>query len=70
MLDVLAKVRQFNVTTFFVTWSAEIFKWTEIIKIVAYQYGKTLTYEVNAMDWSTKVGWFKRNPVTVAIYID
>lgn len=41
MLDVLAKIGHFGVTT----WSAAIFKWTEIIKIVAYQTGETLTGE-------------------------
>ena len=71
MLDVLAKVRQFGVTTFFLTFSAAEFHWPEIIKIVAYQYGETLTTEqVNGLDWNTKVKYLKRNPVTVARQID
>ena len=71
MLDVLAKVRQFGVPTFFLTFSAAEFHWPEIIKIVARQYGETLTTEqVNAMDWSTKAGYIKRNPVTVSRQID
>jgi len=71
MLDVLAKVRQFGVPTFFLTFSAAEFHWPEIIKSVARQYGETLTTEqVNAMDWSTKAGYIKRNPVTVARQID
>ena len=42
-LDVLAKIRQFGVYTFFLTCSAAEFYWTEIIQIVAGQYGETLT---------------------------
>ena len=71
MLDVLAKVRHFGCTTFFLTLPAGEFHWHEIIQIVARQYGTTLTTEqVNQMDWKTKVMWLKRNPVTVARQID
>ena len=71
LLDVLAKIRQFGVYTFFLTCSAAEFHWTEIIQVVARQYGETLTDEqVNAMDWSTKLKYLKRNPVTVARQID
>ena len=71
LLDVLAKIRQFGEYTFFLTCSAAEFHWTEIIQIVARQYGETLTNEqVNEMDWSTKVKYLKRNPVTVARQID
>ena len=71
MLDVLVKVRQFGPPTFFLTLSAAEFHWPEIIKIVAPQYGENLTdEEVENMDWSTKVNYLKRNPVTVARQID
>ena len=71
MLDVLAKIRQFGVSTFFLTISAAEFQWPDIIKIVARQYGEILTTEqVNQMDWSTKTKYLKRNPVTVARQID
>ena len=71
LLDVLAKIRQFGVYTFFLSCSAAEFHWTEIIQVVACQYGEILTDEqVNAMDWSTKVNYLKRNPVTVARQID
>ncbi|XP_066930030.1 uncharacterized protein [Clytia hemisphaerica] len=71
MLDVLAKCRVFGVSTFFVTWTAALFKWTNIVKVVATQYGENLTDEdVNKMDWSEKLKYFKRNPVTVARQID
>ena len=44
------------------------FYWTEIIQVVPRHYGEILTDEqVNAMDWSTKVNYFKRNPITVAM---
>ena len=43
LLDVLANIRQFGVYTFFLTCSAAEFYWTEIIQIVAGQYGETLT---------------------------
>ena len=47
------------------------FHWTEIIQVGACQYGEILTDEqVNAMDWSTKVNYLKRNPFTVARQID
>ena len=71
LLDVLAKIRQFGVYTFFLSCSAAEFHWTEIIQVVARQYGEILTDEqVNAMNWSTKVNYLKRNPVTVARQID
>ena len=40
MLDVLAKIRQFGPPTFFLTFSAAEFTWTDIIKIVARQFGE------------------------------
>ena len=71
LLDDLAKIRQFGVYTFSLTCSAAEFHWTEIIQVVSRQYGQTLTDEqVNAMGWSTKVNYLKRNPVTVARQID
>ena len=71
MKDVLAKVRQFGVPTFFLTLSAAVFHWPDLIKIVARQYGETLTTEqVNEMNSTTKVKYLKRNPVTVARQID
>ena len=71
LLDVLAKISEFGVYTFFLTGSAAEFHWTDIIQVVACQYGEILTDEqVNAMDWSTKVNYLKRNPVTVARQID
>ena len=71
LLDVLAKIRQFGIYTFFLTCSAAEFYWTEIILIVGRQYRETLTdEEVNSMDWGTKMNYLKRNPVTVARQID
>ena len=71
LLDVLVKIRQFGVYTFFLSCSAAEFHWIEIIQVVACQYGEILTDEqINAMDWSTKVNYLKRNPVTVAMQID
>ena len=70
LLDVLAKIRQFGVYTFFLTSAAE-FHWAEIIQVVACQYGQTPTDEqANAIDRSTKVNYLKINPVTVARQID
>ena len=70
-LDVLVKIGQFGVYTFFLTCSAAEFHWTEIIQVVARQYGQTLTdKQVIPMDWSTKVNYLKRNPVAVARQID
>ena len=71
LLDILAKIRQFGVHTFFLTFSALEFHWTEITQVVACQYGQKLTDElVNAMDWSTKVNYLKRSPVIVARQIN
>ena len=71
LLDILAKTRQFGVCTFFLTCSATECLWTEIIQVVARQYGQTLTDEqVHAMDWSTKVNCLKRNPVILERQID
>ena len=71
LLDVLAKVRAKNVHTFFLTFSWAEAHRTEIIKIVARQYGTNLTDEdVNQMSWQEKSTWLKRNPVTVARHIN
>ena len=71
LLNVLAKIRQFGVYTFFLSCSAAEFHWTDIIQFVARQYGKILTDEqVNTMDWSTTVNYLKRNSVIAARQID
>ena len=50
LLNVLAEISQFGVYTFFLTCSAAVFYWTEIIQVVGRQYSETLTdEEVNAM---------------------
>ena len=68
---VLAKTGQFEAYIFFLTCSAAEFHWTKIIQIVACQYGETLIdEEVNSVDSSTKVNYFKRNSVTVARQIN
>ena len=55
LLDVLTKIMQFGVYTFFLSSSAAEFHWTEIIQVAARQYGEMLTDEqVNAMDWIGK----------------
>ena len=67
LLDVLAKSKKSRVYIFFLSCSAVEFYWTDIIKIVARQYGVILSDEqVQAMDWSIKVSYLKGNPVTVA----
>ena len=43
LLNVRGKTRQFGVCTFFLSCSAAEFHWTEIIQVVACQYGQTLT---------------------------
>ena len=49
------------------TCSAAEFDWTEIIQVVPCQYGETQTDEQETpMDWTIKVNYLKRNPVTVA----
>ena len=69
--DVLAKIRQFGVFTFFLTFSAGEFYWTEVIQVAARRYGENLTDEqVNDMEWNTKLKYLQRNPVVVARQID
>ena len=64
-------MRQFGLPTSWITFSAAEFKWTDIIKIVASQFGENLDDStINSMDWSSKVKYLKRNPVTVARQID
>ena len=70
-LDILAKCRQFGKPTFFITGSCAEFQWTELIKIVAKQYGEILTdKQIESMDTETKCMYLKRNPVTIARQID
>ena len=71
ILDVLAKVRQYNVYIFFVNWSAAGFERSYIIQVIARQYGEELSNEqISAMDLDTKCYQLKRNPVSVAHQID
>ena len=63
----LLKLGSLECTLFFFTCSAAKFHWAEVIQVVGCQYGQALTDEqINAMDWSTKVHYLKRNLVTVA----
>ena len=58
LLDILAKIRQFGVYSFFLTCYATEFHWTKIIQIVTRQYGGTRTDDkVNSMDWGTKMNY-------------
>ena len=60
LLDVLPKIRQFGVYTFFLTCSVAGFYSTEKIQHVAGQYGEKLNdKQVNSMDQSTKVNSLK-----------
>ena len=71
LVDSLAKIRQFGVYTFFLSCSVAEFHWNEIIQVASHPCGEMLTDEqVNAMDWSTKVKYLKRSPVTVVRQID
>ena len=71
LLDFLAKSIEFRVYTFFLTYSATEFQWTEIIQVVTRQYGQSLTEkQINPMDWSTELNHLKRNPFTVARQIN
>ena len=66
-LDILARIRQFGIYTFFLTCSAAGFYWTKIIEVAGHQYEETLSdKEINAMVWSWKLNYLKRNPVIVA----
>ena len=70
-LDMCAKVRQLDIYTFFITFTADQLGWPHIIKAIAAQYGVTLTdEEIRALSFHEKCVWLKRNPVTAARMID
>ena len=71
MLDILGTTMQVGVYTFFLICSVAEFHWTEIMQVVARQYGQTLTNaQVNSMDQRTKLNYWKWNQVTVTRQID
>ena len=56
---------------FLFTCSVAEFLWTQLIQVVAHQYGQTPTDEqVNAMDWTTKKSYLKSNLFTVSRQIN
>ena len=57
LLDVLATIRQFGVNTFFLSCSAAEFHWTEIIQVVARQYGEIVTdeQEIGGLEYKGKL---------------
>ena len=60
-------VRQFDIPTWFIIFSAADVMWTEPIQIIAQQQGVTLTVEeVKSLDWQEKCNWIRSNPVTAA----
>ena len=70
-LDMLAKIKLFGPYTFFITGSAAEFQWTEVIQVVANQYGKNFSADdIKKMDWQTKRKWLQTNPVLAARQID
>lgn len=69
--DSLAKIHQLGPYTFFMTFSVAEFRWTEIIQVIAQQYGESLASDqVEEMDFETKSIWLKRNPITDVRHID
>ena len=65
--DLCAMVRQLDIPTWFITFSAADMMWTEPIQIIAQQQGVTLTdEEVKSLDWQEKCNWIRSNPVTAA----
>ena len=70
LLDVLATIRQFGVNTSFLSCCAAEFHWTEIIQVVACQYGEIVTdeQEINGLEYKGKL--FEKKSVTVARQID
>lgn len=53
------------------TFSVAEFRRTEIIQVIAQQYGEFLTSgQVEEMDFETKSIWLKRKPVTAVHHID
>jgi len=71
LYELLAMVKQLGVCTWFLTLSAADLSWSEIIQILARQYGTNYSQQqVKDMDWETKTKWIRTNPVTVARLFD
>ena len=70
-LDILGKVRHFNVYSVFLTVTCAEFYWTKVIQVCTRSINENLTDDqVNAMDWLTKVRYLQQNPVLVVRQID
>ena len=69
--DLCAMVRQLDIPTWFITFSAADLMWAEPIQIIARQQGVLLTEEeVKNLDWQEKCRWIRSNPVTAARHFD
>ena len=64
--EVLAMIRTLGIPTWFLTLSAADMKWSEVIQVIARQYGTIYTEdEVLQLLWTMKSMWLGSNPVTV-----
>ena len=71
LLDILAKIKQYDICAFFLTGSASEFEWPYIIQVVARQYGEELSdKEIYTKDWDTKGCYLLRNSVAADCQID
>ena len=67
LCEVLSKVKQLGVPTFFMTLSCADFQWDEIISIIASLQGQILTQEeIDQMDFFTRCEYLNQNPVLLA----
>ncbi|XP_062600070.1 uncharacterized protein LOC134261665 [Saccostrea cucullata] len=71
LYDLLGMIRQLGPCTWFLTLSAADLKWSDTIKVLAQQQGKTLSDdEINDLSWEDRCDFLRSNPVTAARHFD
>ena len=71
LYDLLGMVRQLGTFTWFLTLSSADLRWTDTIRIIAQQYGVTLSDEdIDKLTWEQRSKWIRNNPVTAARHFD
>ncbi|XP_026187397.1 uncharacterized protein LOC113145179 [Mastacembelus armatus] len=66
--DLIACVRQLGIPTWFCSFSSADLRWTNLLKSVLKQEGRTQT--VDSLEWAERCDLLRRNPVTAARMFD
>ena len=65
--DLLGMIRQLGPCTWFLTLSAADLKWSDTLKVIALQQGKSLSeQEIAELSWNERCDLLRSNPVTAA----